>query len=127
MSNTPSSALAPRIACVNQMTVSSCSSVVARYAVSTTCSTFMARSSFRRDDERGDGLLCHLPAIRGRSTPHAVDCLADAALVDAQSAVHPVQVRAALARVRHQRRDPVLAQRMILLRGVAAVHGIRVL
>src|SRR5688500_17110872 len=109
------------------MTVSSCSSVVARYAVSTICSTFMARSSFLRDDERRNRSLRHRPALHGRSTPHAADCLADTALVDAQSAVLPVPVRAALAGVCYLRLDPVLAQRMVFLRGVAAVHGVGLL
>src|SRR5919109_2658936 len=90
------------------------------------CSTFMSRSLFRCNDKGAARLLRHLPAVSRRAAAHAFDGLGHSALVHAQTAVDPVQLRATGTRLIHELRDPLFGERMVLLRRVAAVNGIGV-
>src|SRR6516164_3425588 len=89
-------------------------------------SVFMTTSSTRRDDEgvvRGFG---QLPEIGGGAAPHAGDGIGGATLVDAQPAIHPVDLAAILFRLAHQRGDRVFRDEVVLLLDAAAVHRVRV-
>src|SRR5712691_1268450 len=97
---------APFMAWVSHTTVSSCSSSVPRYAVSITCSTFLAiapsfgqghpgrvplfPSSLRGNDERVVGGLGELHQVGRAAATGAGNGFGGAALVDAEAALHPV-------------------------------------
>src|SRR5262249_53931544 len=127
-SSTSIGAPAPRIACVSQTIVSSCSSSVARYALSMMFSAFTASSTSvaGRDDQRVDRVLGLLPEVARRAAAHAGHALAGAAFVDAQAAVDPIDAAAVALCLVDQRADHVLGQEMVLLFGGAAVHGVGV-
>src|SRR5262247_2656901 len=107
--------------------VSSCSSRVARYADSMIISVLaMSRSSPCADHEGVVRRLGELPEVPRRAAAHALDRLARSALVHAETAVHPVDLAAALLCLGHHRADPEMRHRMVLLREVVAVDGVRV-
>jgi hypothetical protein len=75
----------------------------------------------RRDDQRVVRLLQELDELGGATAPDAADRLADAALVDAQAAVHPVEAGAGLFGAFEECRDPFSGKRVVLLLDVAPV------
>src|SRR6516164_7132954 len=85
-------------------------------------SVFMTTSSARGDNERVVGGLGHLPEIGGRAAPHAGYGVGGTAFVDAEPAIHPVDLAAILFRLTHQRGDRVFRDEMVLLLDTAAVH-----
>src|SRR2546428_13306057 len=119
---------APFMAWVSHTTVSSCSSSVPRYAVSITCSTFLAiaSSSLRGNDERVVGGLGELHQVGRAAATGAGNGFGGAALVDAEAALHPVDLAALALGLGHDRGHPVLGIRVVLLGDVAAVHGVGV-
>src|SRR5262245_31549593 len=113
---------------MSQMTVSSCSSSVARYALETRCSVFMftMASSPGRDDQ--DVVrVGNEPGQVGRASPaRPRDPIARATLVDAEAALDPVEPAATPRGLREEGSDPVLRVGVALLGHVAAVDGVRV-
>src|SRR6516164_2815170 len=89
-------------------------------------SVFMTTSSARGDNERVVGGLGHLPEIGGRAAPHAGYGVGGTAFVDAEPAIHPVDLAAILFRLTHQRGDRVFRDEVVLLLNAAAVHRIGV-
>src|SRR5215469_5214220 len=87
---------------------------------------FIIASSTRGDDEGVVRGLGQLPEIGGGATPHAGDGIGGAPLVDAETAIHPVDLAAVLFRLAHQRGDRVLRDEMVLLLDAAAMHRVRV-
>src|SRR5215831_18040183 len=86
---------------------------------------FMTASSARGDDERVVRGLGHLPEIGWRAAPHTGYGIARTALVNAQPAIHPVDLAAIVFRGAHQRGDRVFRDEMVLLLDTAAMHRIR--
>src|SRR5437867_3716564 len=87
----------------------------------------MCASLLRRDDQRVLGSLGRLPEIGGAAAGDARDRFTDASLVDAETAIDPGELAAGLVGGRQERRNPFLGERMVLLRRVAPVNGVRVL
>src|SRR5437867_1705206 len=92
-------------------------------------SVFMTASSARRDDERVVRALAQIPEIGRRAAPDPGNGVDRAALVDAQTAIHPIDLAAVLFRLAHQGGDRVLRDEMVLLLDIAAMHrvGMRLL
>src|SRR5262249_37726283 len=78
------------------------------------------------DDERVVRLLDELPEIGRTAAPRTGDGFDDASLVDAEAALHPVDLAAPARRFLHHPLNPVLGVRMVLLGDVAAMHGVGV-
>src|ERR1700739_629059 len=94
--------------------VSSCSSSVARYAVSTMLRIFMAPLLFRRDYQHRVALGDGLEKIFGAASARAFNPIACATLVHTQAAVDPVELDALLASQLKQGSNPILGCRVIL-------------
>src|SRR6266705_4064685 len=90
---------------------------------------FMTLSSARGDDERVVRGLGQRPEIGRRAAPHTGNGVDRAALVNAEAAIHPVDLAAILFRFAHQGSDRVLRDEMVLLFDIAAMHrvGVRLL
>src|SRR5712691_5558864 len=90
---------------------------------------FMTLSSARGDDEGVVRGLGQRPEIGRRPAPHTGNGFDRAALVDAQPAIHPVDLAAVLFGLAHQGGDRVLRDKMVLLFDIAAMHriGVRLL
>src|SRR5690242_18297296 len=85
---------------------------------------FMTLSSARGDDEGVVRGLGQRPEIGRRPAPHTGNGIDRAALVDAEAAIHPVDLAAILFSFAHQRGDRVLRDEMVLLFDIAAMHRI---
>src|SRR5271166_8352 len=87
-------------------------------------SVFMTASSARGDDERVVRGLGQLPEIGGRAAPLAGNGIGGATLVDAEPAIHPVDLAAIAFSLAHQRGDRVLRDEVVLLLDTAAMHRV---
>src|SRR5215831_1415157 len=87
-------------------------------------SVFMTASSARSDDEGIVRCLGQLPEIGGRAAPHTWNGIGGAAFVDAETAIHPVDLTAILFRLAHQGSDRVFRDEMVLLLDTAAMHRV---
>src|SRR5215472_17581629 len=85
---------------------------------------FMIAPSTRGDDEGVVRGLGQLPEIGGGATPHAGNGIGGAPFVNAETAIHPVDLPAILFRLAHQRSDRVLRDEMVLLLDAAAMHRV---
>src|SRR5437762_14283365 len=92
-------------------------------------SVFMTALLARGDDERVVRGLGKCPEIGRRAAPYTGNGVDAAALVDAEAAIHPVDLAAVLFGFAHQGGDRILRDEMVLLFDIAAVHrvGVRLL
>src|SRR5712691_6878064 len=101
---------------LNHTTVSSCSSSVARYAVSTILTTFCAiHASYALAARNDEGLIAlgnPLPEVTWSTTPRPVDPVTGPPFIDAEAAVDPPQ--AIPAPRREQPRHNVTREWMLL-------------
>src|SRR5437879_546339 len=89
-------------------------------------SVFMTALLARGDDERVVRGLGKRPEIGRRAAPHTGNGVDRAALVDAQPAIHPVDLAAILFGFAHQGGDRVLRDEMVLLFDIAAMYRVGV-
>src|SRR5262249_48699872 len=87
-------------------------------------SVFMTASSARGDDKRVVRGLSHLPEIGRRAAPHARNCGGRPALIDAQPAIHPVDLAAIAFGLAHQRGNHLLREEMVFLLDITAVYRV---
>src|SRR5262249_56116263 len=80
-----------------------------------------------RDDQRVVGGFRGLPEVDRASPPDAGHDLAHPALVDAETAVDPLEGAAGPLGLPSEGADPLLRVRMVLLDRVPPVHGVGVL
>ena len=130
-SSRSSSAPAPRMAWQSHTTGSSCSSSVARYALSTMCRSFLLMTLAPQSPVGMTSVLSDSSMKRAKSAGlprRGPGMLAlHAALVDAEAAVRPSRgVAPRVLRGVAERRDPVAGQRMVLFLAAASVHGVGV-